>query len=105
MSGTVPPPIAGMPLPPTGPGDCSQPAQDWRRWMLGQLMMKMYTGVESLSDRGRSVNYASLGDLGTLIRSLQGQIALCDNVPGGVGTTGALGRGRRMFYAPYSKWL
>jgi hypothetical protein len=68
--------------------------------MLGNLLTKMYGGVTSLSDRGRSVNYYSQDDLQQLINNLRNEMALCENSAGSARLRGP----RRAFHVPYSKW-
>jgi hypothetical protein len=77
--------------------DCSIQAQDDRRRMLKELLEKRYSGVSSISDRSRSVNYQSPGDLARLIKSLQQEIDYCE--------TGQIARPRRFVHLPYNKWL
>jgi hypothetical protein len=92
-------PVRARPTPSaSGSLDCSEEAQRWRKLALARLLEKMYSGVESLGDRGRSVNYHSLDDLQRLVNNLRQEIALCDNTPGA--DTG----GRRIFTIPYNKW-
>jgi hypothetical protein len=76
--------------------DCSIEAQDQRRQLLKDLMAKRYSGVQSVSDRSRSVTYQSPGDLSRLIKNLQQEIDYCDGRPW---------RPRRVVFLPYDKWL
>lgn len=78
------------------PLDCSLDAQNDRRDFLRALKQKLYSGVESLGDRGRTVKYVSQSDLKEAIDGLEKEIAFCD---------GTLRVGTRIRYAPYSKWL
>lgn len=91
MSGFAPRPIRTRPS-----LDCSAPVQAWRKRRLMELMDKYYSGVESVGDRGRSVNYRDADDLQGLMNKLSDQIALCDNVP--------LYSRPRIFAVPYDKW-
>jgi hypothetical protein len=76
--------------------DCSPARQIWRAKRLQELLDKLYSGVDSLGDRGRSVNYVSPEELQHLISNLENQMAMCET---GHGLTG-----RRVFTVPYSKW-
>jgi hypothetical protein len=76
--------------------NCSPAMKLWRANKLAELLDKLYSGVDSLGDRGRSVNYRDGDELQALINKLESQQAMCEN---GVG----LG-GRKIFTVPYSKW-
>jgi hypothetical protein len=75
--------------------DCSLEAQDQRRRLLKELIDKRYSGVQSVSDRSRSVSYQDPTTLNRLIRSLRDELAYCD---------GTYQRPRRFVYLPYDKW-
>jgi hypothetical protein len=77
------------------PLDCSDDAQDLRRELLKGLMLKLYSGVDSLSDRGRSVNYLGPDDLQQLIKNLGNEIAKCE---------GSYQPASRVFTWDYNKW-
>jgi hypothetical protein len=79
--------------------DCSPAWQEHRRQMLKDLVEKRYSGVQSLTDRSRSVTYVSPEELNRLIRGLEDEIALCD------GTLSRRAHGRRIFTPPLNKWL
>jgi hypothetical protein len=76
--------------------DCSPAEQDKRRQMLEELRGKKFSGVASISDRSRSVNYHDPVQLTKLIRALETEMALCD---------GTYRRGRRIWSPAYVKWL
>lgn len=81
------------------PIDCSPLAQDERWKQLRELMGKLYSGVQSVSDRSRSVTYHDSNTLRKLINGLQQEIALC------AGCSGRRSMARRIFYVPYDRWL
>jgi hypothetical protein len=84
---------------PCVPIDCSPEAQEDRRKWLKDLYGKLYTGVQSISDRSRSVSYHSGNDLWKLINALQGEIALC------AGCLNRRATARRIFHVAYNKWM
>jgi hypothetical protein len=81
------------------PLDCSPEAQEDRRKYLKDLLGKVYSGVQSISDRSRSVTYHDGNSLWRLINGLRDEIALC----GGCASRRAVAR--RIFYQPYNKWM
>lgn len=76
--------------------DCSPAAKIWRARKLQDLLDKLYSGVDSLGDRGRSVNYRDADELRAMINRLENQQAMCE--------TGHGLHGRRVFTVPYGKW-
>jgi hypothetical protein len=81
------------------PIDCSPEAQADRWEKLKGLRDKLYSGVQSISDRSRSVSYYDGVSLRKLISALENEMALC---------SGCLNRrmtARRIFTVPYDKWL
>jgi hypothetical protein len=79
--------------------DCAPVEQEKRREMLKDLREKRYSGVQSISDRSRSVTYRDPAALNKLITALEQEIALCD------GTLSRRMTPRRIFHPPYAKWL
>jgi hypothetical protein len=75
--------------------DCSPAARQERQDQIKALREKIYSGVQSISDRSRSVSYSTGKDLMALLAMLQAEEDVCDGKPTGQ---------RRVFYAPYSKW-
>lgn len=78
------------------PIDCSDDAQDQRRQLLKDLMAKRFSGVDSLSDRGRSVNYVDGKEMDDLIKRLGNAIAMCE---------GSYRAPTQVIFIPYDKWL
>jgi hypothetical protein len=58
--------------------DCSEDAQARRRQQLAELEAKIFSGVQSVSDRSRSVSYRDLAALWPLRALLLRQIAQCE---------------------------
>jgi hypothetical protein len=80
------------------PLDCSVQAQDKRREMLRDLIEKRYSGVQSVSDRSRSVTYQDPVMLNRLINALQREIDLCD---GNLTRSTVVGR---VHFVPFNRW-
>jgi hypothetical protein len=76
--------------------DCSLQAQEDRKQQLRDLLAKRNSGVQSVSDRSRSVTYQSPGVLNELIRAVKRDIDYCE---------GGGQRPRRVIFLPYSKWF
>jgi hypothetical protein len=81
------------------PLDCSPEAQEDRRKWLKDLLGKVYSGVQSISDRSRSVTYHDGRSMWQLINALRNEIAQCS------GCTGRRAYARRIFHVPYNKWM
>jgi hypothetical protein len=81
------------------PLDCSIQAQDKRREMLQALVEKRYSGVQSVSDRSRSVTYHDPVSLAKAINQLQREIDYCD---GTLSRRSILGR---IYHVPYNRWV
>lgn len=86
-------------LDPCAPIDCSPEAQDQRRDLLKGLYDKLYSGVQSVSDRSRSVSYHDSTTLRKLINALTQEMQLCG------GCLTRRNSARRLFYQAYDKWL
>ena len=80
------------------PLDCSVDMQDKRREMLRDLIEKRYSGVQSVSDRSRSVSYHDPVMLSRLINALQREIDACD---GNLSRASVVGR---VHFVPYNRW-
>ena len=75
--------------------DCSLDAQNRRRAELATLRARLTGGVQSVSDRSRSVSYVSPDALMLAIGRIEREIALCEGVP----------RARRLAYIPLIKGI
>lgn len=58
--------------------DCSDAAQDARRRQLEALLAKICSGVSSVGDRGRSVQYRGPDELWPLAQQLQKELISCE---------------------------
>jgi hypothetical protein len=75
--------------------DCSLAAQNERRKQLAALRAKLFGGVQSISDRSRSVGYHGPDALMAGIRQLERELDYCDGVA----------RTSRLSYVPLTKGL
>jgi hypothetical protein len=67
---SVPGPIPGL--------DCSDAAQAARRQQLEALLAKIRSGVTSVGDRGRSVQYGAAANLWPIAQQLQKELLACE---------------------------
>jgi len=59
--------------------DCSPEAQAERKRRLAELWAKLFSGVRSVSDRGRSVTYGTdFAAMRPLLKRLQDEITACE---------------------------
>ena len=58
--------------------DCSDAAQDERRRQLAGLRGKIASGVSSVGDRGRSVQYRDAADLERAAQQIQKELISCE---------------------------
>lgn len=75
--------------------DCTVAAQEERKARLKELRAKLYSGVQSVSDRSRSVGYHNDTALAASIARLEREADFCDGVR----------PRRRLFHIPMVKGL
>lgn len=93
----VPVPPVYYPAPPVGGIDCS-PAAQARRWQaLQELEARLFSGVQSVSDRNRQVSFMSPKDIAAQINLLRSQMNFCQ--------TGQYTPRLRLRYYPQAKDL
>jgi hypothetical protein len=76
---------------------CSPADQERRELKLKELEDRLYSGVSSVSDRSRSVNYQSPEELRRIIKGLRKDYDFCNG--------DYAGRGRRVMYSSVYPWI